>query len=181
MVGDWAGVMASADAFTCIASVLAAERAQLRRGAGALWQAWTGSAAGNAEDALIRFADDLWPAEQALVKIAEGYQQVAEGIQANSEALGGLISTIVDLAFEIIVVVETGGLAAIREAELMVERFAHMVGTAERIIGSAIELVTSARDYTDEQAGGLGVLVDAHFSPALPDTMPTLPKTPAHR
>lgn len=181
LVGDWAGVMASADAFTCIASVLAAERAQIRRGADVLWRVWTGNAAGNAEDALTRFATDLQPAEDGLVRIAMGYQRVAEGIQANSDAMATALGAMIDLALAVVATVATDGLFLASELEGLLAEFVELFDSAVRIISGSYELVRSATDYTNTEADKLGALIDAHYAPTLPDDMPNLPQPVGHR
>jgi hypothetical protein len=176
LCGDWAGLERVSYALTQVARALAFVSARIDDEAMALDRVWTGHAAGNCRYALRRFARDLGPAQDLVVQLAADYHQVAVTAREQGEALGTLVTLLVDLAGSF-------GTEAVFDTPKLVEVSGELGGLIEEA-AKIVELLHASVEGANGHLTGLchqlGLLTVRPFAVNLPDDMPALP-VPAGR
>lgn len=100
VVGDWAGMRASADVFRNAGAAAEDMSANVRWSAHSMEEVWTGNAASSCQVHLLELAKALDSAKDPLGTIADEYESAAEAARDLRDALGPLVSDAGDAAMK---------------------------------------------------------------------------------
>ena len=113
LCGDVAGLKKMSFVLCGVATAIGYVSDRIDVEADVMDRVWTGHAASGCRSALLRFARDLRPAVDLVVKLAEEYDRVAEAARANREVMDMALTLMLDEAMTLGLddVVELGSIA----------------------------------------------------------------------
>jgi hypothetical protein len=146
-VGDWSGLMRTADAYDSVALLLTQSADQVDRAGGSVPLVWTGNAADGCRANLIHFGNGLREGAITLHKIAAMYRAVVQGVQANAQLVAALLTSVADELVD--------GLLALEEAPIglpysVVSRITDSVNIVRKLVDLAETAVHIVRHGLDD-------------------------------
>src|SRR2546421_148457 len=184
LCGDVAGLKKMSFVLCGVATAIGYVSDRIDVEADVMDRVWTGHAASGCRSALIRFARDLRPAVDLVVKLAEEYDRVAEAARANREVMDMALTLMLDEAMTLGLddAVELGSIAL-----LDAPRLAQIGARIWEVIVKAKEIITlmhlsleAANAQMSDTIAQLGMLTVPSFAINLPDDLPVVPGA-AHR
>src|SRR2546423_343623 len=139
LCGDVAGLKKMSFVLCGVATAIGYVSDRIDVEADVMDRVWTGHAASGCRSALLRFARDLRPAVDLVVKLAEEYDRVAEAARANREVMDMALTLMLDEAMTLGLddVVELGSIAL-----LDAPRLAQIGARIWEVIVKAKEIIT---------------------------------------
>jgi hypothetical protein len=176
-VGDWAGLLRCADVFTHLGAMLPAASTCVTDSAALIPLVWTGNVAGMCIVNLDAFASSLANGFAPLADLSTAYREVARGVYDNASLLEAAITSMIDLAADVVIEGLGSGILELWSVGTQVRDFIRLVSTAIRIVNKALDVVGAWRNGAGSTANRLGVLspigpLSAVVSPPPPILLP---------
>jgi hypothetical protein len=177
-VGDWAGLLRSAEVFEHVADFVAGEANELDHAVTLTPEVWHGNAAGICLANLGGFKAVVSDGSTPLRDLARAYRAVASGVHDNEELMSTALTSLIDCVTEGIVDIDTGGLFSAYEMGSALNNFIRTLRVALHIVGTLQDIVSAGFNISDEAMHRLGILNTLARMPALTGAQPAIPTGP---
>ncbi len=173
--GDWAGLYACGDVLDAIAAALDGCARSLADCSTGIGRIWTGQAATGCSLGLARFGATLGTAAGSARDIGTMYRSVAQGVHANAELLGEVVTALIDHAVGVAETIGSGGLlapvaatSAVRSVAVLAVRAVRMVADIRTLVEAGGTALTSAANHFGIIGAGAGMPAPLDDFPAMP-------------
>ena len=184
LCGDVAGLKKMSFVLCGVATAIGYVSDRIDVEADVMDRVWSGHAASGCRSALLRFARDLRPAVDLVVKLAEEYDRVAEAARANREVMDMALTLMLDEAMTLGLddAVELGSIALLDMPRLarIGARIWELIVKAKEMIALLHLTIEAANAQMSDAIVQLGMLTVPSFAINLPDDLPVVPGA-AHR
>jgi hypothetical protein len=172
-VGDWAGLLRSADVFTHLGAMLPAASSCVTDEAELIPTIWTGNVAGMCVANLNAFAASLADGFSPLADLATRYRQVATGVRDNATIMETVVTNLIDSATDL-ALANIAGLSEVWGASAQIRGIVRTIELAIRIVNNVLDLIAYWKDGAGTLAAHFGVLSGVGAAPTIIDPAPPI-------
>lgn len=173
-VGDWAGLLRSAEVFAHLGEMLPQESSCVSDSSLVLGTVWTGNVADMCAVNLGAFASSLTDAFPPLSLLTTKYQQVAKGVLDNANIMETLVTNMIDIAGGLALAETALGGFEVWDASSQVRDFVRTVEVAIEVINNVLDLIGIWRSGADAATSQFGVLQMVNHLPEVRPAPPIL-------
>jgi hypothetical protein len=178
-VGDWAGLLRSADVFDCLGSMLTMSGECVSDAGQLVPTVWTGNVADMCINNLQSFDGSLARGVTPLARLAATYRRVSAGVRDNANLLETVITNLIDLAADLVLDLATDFIFELFEFGTQTRDFIRTLRAAMRLANSAIDVVNAWLSGVGDFKNQFGFLNSVGGLPSILFPIPAIPLVPS--